>query len=331
MLGLGILPPKTYRLSAEVNGTPSGFAIENIDAAVGENKIDGRFSADLSGKPRLTGDLQATYLDLSRQLADEDSEPAPPPPTESPYVVPDDPLPLEWLETINANIDFKAERLILTSLDIHDFHIGLQIEDGALQIDPISLGELDGRVSGYLHMSPQDDLYELDTSVVVENIHVGFVDNSGSLRTALPAVNGSLELSGKGNSIHQIMSTANGRMFLTQGPGKTNNTFIARLFGDVLTEIINTINPLRTQSAHTMLECAFYIVEFDEGLATIEEITLQTEKVTLAAVGTINFPDESLRISVNNKPRKGFGVQCWWHRQFVFQHQGNDERTAAAD
>lgn len=307
MLGIGTFPPKTYRLSAEVNGTPTGFAIENIDAAVGENKIDARFTADLEGKPRVTGELQATYVDLASQLANAASEPGPP--SDSPYVVPDDPLPLEWLQSLDADIDVKAERLLLTNLDVHDFHIDLQVEDGTLRIDPISLGELNGMVSGYFHVTPLDDTYALDASVQIENIHFGFVDPAGgTVRSAMPALNGNINLTGTGNTVHEIMSNANGRIFLSQSSGRTSKTFMSQWFGDVFTEIINTINPLRTQNEYTTLDCAFYIVKIDDGLATIEEIVMQTEAITLAATGSVNFPDEILKISVNTKSRKGFGV-----------------------
>lgn len=304
--GIKAFPPKTFDIAYQINGIPTGFAIENIDATIGENAVTGRFTADLRDKPTVTGELSATYLDLSNQLAKSDdvAESAVP----GPYVFPDTPLPLDWLESFDASIDLRAGRLILTQLDVHDFHIGIDISDGGLKADPISLGESAGRIFGHIHVLPVEDRYELDTTINVDNIHVGVRESANSVGSGLPAVNGKIELRGSGNSPHELMAGSNGRIALSQSSGRTNSALISRLFGDLITQIIETLNPLSAKETYTILECAFYNVNIENGMATIENFVIQTEKVTMAAQGSVNFENEALRLSVNAKPRKGFGI-----------------------
>jgi len=304
IIGSDALPEKSFSFSGEINGIPSGFAIENIKANIGENNLSGGFTADLRDKPKVSGEISAEFLDISARLVKSESET----PTTGPYVIPDDPLPLDWLNAFDANIRIQFGRIILTQLDVHDFLIGIDIENGALKADPISFAERDGKVSGHLHISPSNDAYELDTSVNIENIHVGIKAHKGADNSTLPPMNGKIDLRGEGNTPHELMANSNGLISLTQGAGQTSNETLSRLFGDLVTEILEAINPFKSSDAYNTLNCAFYDVTINNGLATINEFIMQTDRVTLAAEGSINFANEALKMSVSAKPRKGIGI-----------------------
>jgi hypothetical protein len=47
-----------------------------------------------------------------------------------------------------------------------------------------------------------------------------------------------------------------------------------------------------------------------DGVATINPMLAQSEKITIVADGTVDFNDERLDISFNTKPRKGVGVSA---------------------
>ena len=225
----------------------------------------------------------------------------------NPLLISDRPLPLGWLDSFDADIDLRAGNLILTSVDMQDFHMALNISDGKLSADPISFNDLDGNVSGHFNIAPAEDQFDFDTAITVENIHFGKPASADTNRSTLPLLNGNVELRGSGNSPHQFLSAANGVVSLTQGAGHTNNLTVSRLFADLITEILHTLNPQREKDSYTVLECAFYDVRIVDGLASIDNFVMQTKGVTMAATGNVNFADERLKLSVSAKPRKGIG------------------------
>ena len=302
---VAFLAPKAFDISGEVNGTPTGYAIENIDATIGDNAVSGRITADLRGKPIVAGTISATYLDLARRSTKsaENSDAA----NSGPFLISDKPLRLGWLDSFDADIELQAGNLMLTSVDMRDVHIGLSISDGKLSADPISFNESDGSVSGHFNIAPAGGQFDLDTSIKIENIRFGRPDPANPERSTLPLLNGYIELRGSGNSAHQVLSTANGVVSLTRGAGYTKNLTVFRLFSDLFTEVLHTMNPQREKDSYTKLECAFYDANIVDGLAGIDNFVMQTDRVTMAATGSVNFADERLKITVSARPRKGIG------------------------
>jgi len=303
--GVAVLSPKTFDISGEVNGTPTGYAIENIDATIGDNAVSGRITADLRGKPAVAGTISATYLDLGSRYtkSGENSDAA----NASPFLISDKPLRLGWLDSFDADIELQAGNVILTSVDMRDVHIGLSITDGKLSADPISFNESGGSGSGHFNIALAEGQFDFDTSIEIENIHLGKPDSADPDRSALPLLNGNIELRGSGNSAHKLLSTANGVISLTQGAGYTNNLTVFRMFGDLFTEVMSAMNPERAKDSYRRLECAFYDVNIVDGLASIDNFVMQTDRLTMAAIGSVNFADERLKLSVSARPRKGIG------------------------
>ena len=312
IFSLSFMAEKSFSVAGEVNGAPRGFAVENIDAMIGDNEIVGGFTADLRNKPKIKGSISASYLDVAGRLAEMRStktEEEPVPDTAaSPYLVPDEPLPLEFLNAIDLDIDVKAQRLILSSADVRNFELGLAINDGSLIIEPISFTESQGAIVGHLHLNPADDNYRLDTRLDIENIHFGLLSKPGEDRQILPTLTGNIEIRGAGNTIHEIMAVSNGKLSLRQGAGKLGGGITSRFFGDLFSQILQALNPMAAKETHTNLECAFYDISVVNGLATIDRIAVQTDKVAMAASGSVNFQNEKLKLTLNAKPRKGFGI-----------------------
>ena len=305
---LDILPAKPFSISGELNGIPTGFAVEEFFATVGDNKIDGRFTADLRDKPEVIGFLSSSYLDLREKLLPADAEAADANGEKSEFLFSNEPLDLEWLRAANVDVTIKTERLMISQGDLQDFHVGLKLWDGALVIDPISFRESEGSVYGSVHLGPSNGSYALAVLLNAENAHLGLLASEDQDRATLPPFGGQLELTGVGNSLHELMTSSNGKLSFNQGAGRIQDLVTSRFFGDLFLQVIRTLNPLRTAEGHTTLECGIYGVDVKDGVATIENLAIQTDKITFVIKGTVNFGTEHLSLSVQAKPREGLGI-----------------------
>ncbi len=302
------LPAKPFSVSGEVNGIPTGFAIEKLIAKIGENNIDGRFTADFRGKPELTGFLSSSYVDLRTQGQASDAEGEAAVEEEPEFLFSREPLATEWMQTVNVDVTVKTDRLMLPQGDLQDFQIGLKLWDGALNIEPISFRESEGSVSGSIYLGPSGEGYDLAVVVNAENVHIGLLVTGNQDRETVPPVGGRIEFKGTGNSLHELMASLNGNVALRQDSGRIQDLANSKLFGDLALQIIRTLNPLSKSQEYTTLDCAIYDIDIKDGVATIENIALQTDRMAIVVRGGVNLGSEQLDLSVQATPREGLGI-----------------------
>lgn len=311
MLGNETLPDKTYSVSGKFHGTPSGFAVRNFLAQVGNNDLLGEFSADLRGKPQIVGSLVSTHLDIKdrTQIPDDNAPPMEVDLDESDaFVFPDERLEAGWLQAANLDIDLQIDELITNVMRVTDVRLGVQLQDGALSIDPIQLRDEFGGIAAEFELAPHSESYSLRALLNVDNLHAGLSTSQGQDRSTLPPISGQLELRGTGNSLRTIMASSNGSASFRQGSGKVKEMFGSAFFKDVLMQVLRTLNPMRRSRDFQILECGIYKISVEDGIATIENFVIQTDTMTTVARGTVNLGNERLDIAFRAKPREGIGI-----------------------
>ncbi|NIL94995.1 MAG: hypothetical protein GTO71_11320, partial [Woeseiaceae bacterium] len=183
----------------------------------------------------------------------------------------------------------------------------LKLANGRLDVDPLTFRENAGRFDAGLLFAPHESGYALDANLQVDNVRLGILGSAQQERDLLPPLNGVVRLSGSGASVHEIMAGAEGNISLRHGSGQIRD-FSGRLFGDLLLEVLRTLNPLRSGSDTRQLDCAIYEVAIEAGVAEIQELALQTNALTMIGSGRIDFDTEKLDINVRAKPREGIGL-----------------------
>lgn len=312
-IGTDIFVAKPFDIKGQFTGTPSGFAVRDFTATIGENYVNGIFEMDLKEKPRLTGSLTSPYLDLTERLqgaeeqadADAHAERSVP---DGELLFPDAPLDAGLLQVANIDVELRIDRLQTRSLSVTEFHVGVKLEDGDLQVDPISFGELDGSVAGSFRIWPSNGAYALDASMLMENMHLGLVASQEQERSTLPPVSGSMALQGSGNSLHELMASANGALSFRQASGRIVDMGADRIFGDMILRIIRTLNPLKKEQKYREFDCGIYDVDVVAGVATIKNFAVQTGTMTVVVAGDVRLDTEKINLAIRAKPREGLGI-----------------------
>lgn len=307
--GIRQLPQKSFQVSGEVNGIPEGFAIENLVAKVGDNDVVADFTTDLRDKPEITGKISSTYIDLdSPMLQSAEEEQDSKEDVDREFLFSNEPIDNQWLNAANIDIDLRTGRAILNRADVHDIHIHLRLWDGVLLIEPISFREFEGSVDSRFLLETEEDGYRLDWRFSAQNMHVGVPATPQHDRQSLPPVAANVAISGTGRSLHEILASSNGSIDIRRGSGQIRRLMTSQVFGDIVTEVLRTVNPLSKSRDYNNLECAVYRANIKNGLLTIDNIAAQTDRVTLIASGQLNFATEQLDVSLRTKTREGIGV-----------------------
>jgi uncharacterized protein involved in outer membrane biogenesis len=307
-----------FTLVTEFDGTETGFVTEEFSFGVGDSTLAGTMSAELSGdKPIIQAGLLSTLLDLRHaqqqlsearkveaEVASEASEAA----TGTRKVFSDEPLKLDWLDAADVDFDLKADKILMTSGEVSDFQLVLELRDGNLTIDPISFTQQRGIMSASLQLLPRDDRYDLTMSVDIDDVRPPFLAAEGQDPMTIPPVDIEFSLHGQGNSVAEIMGSSDGYLFMFQEKGQVAVLGLDFMFTDLVSGIVRTINPLVRRSTYTELDCIIFNIDIGSGVATIKNVAVQTDRLTVVGSGNINLATEKLSLSVRTKPREGIGV-----------------------
>ncbi|MDX2411011.1 MAG: AsmA family protein, partial [Woeseiaceae bacterium] len=313
-IGTDLFVAKAFNIGGQFTGTPSGFAVRDLAARIGDNDVSGVFEIDLKDKPRFVGTLSSAYLDMTERLQQSEEQSEEAPAEEAPGAVADEfifsnePLDAELLQAADIEIDINIDQLRARALAVSDFHVGIKLLDGELQLDPISFTETQGSVAGQVRIAPSADSYMLDATLAIKDMHFGLTSSPDQDRSTLPPIGGDFTLRGQGNSLHELMASSNGGLSMRQGSGQIVDKGEDRLFGDMFLTILRTLNPKREKQVYREIHCGIYDVAIADGVATLEKFAVQSKTMTVLVVGNVDFNTEKLKLAIRAKPREGLGV-----------------------
>ncbi len=269
-------------------------------------RLSGFASADLAGeKPAISASIDVAQLFFAA-IESEAADSAEPETGE--LLFPTTPLSYSWLGGFDLQAGLRIGEAILDGENVRDVDIATTIRSGELHVDPASLVLGDGTVSGNLHLVPSDAGYALEVSASVANLKLAQLAAEGQARETVPPLNVELALQGSGQSMHDIMASSNGKVTGRQGTGQLDRGGAGPLFSDMLTSIVRTLNPLAEERSYADIECGILDINIEDGVANVEELAMQSDRLTIVGSGKIDFSDESIDLNVNTKSREGLGL-----------------------
>ena len=91
----------------------------------------------------------------------------------------------------------------------------------------------------------------------------------------------------------------------------TNNRFIQALYGDLLQEILGTINPFRETDPYTDFECIVVPIQIDNGqLAGAPNTFISTNKIRIVTRSSVDLNTEKIRIGIRTTPRRALSISA---------------------
>jgi hypothetical protein len=253
------------------------------------------------GRPRLTGRLHIDELDWSKQHLPANTTTEPKNISKSKEaknnvkkdnIFPSDPLPLEDLRSVDAEIDVTVDSLKTHLLKFENLVARLDLDNGLLNIKPIKAmvgnGSFDGTIT-------------LDTGNSPPTLMVDAELVDGSFRDFGGKIHFLADLNGRGDSITGIMAGLNGQLEFNIRETTLKKSYMTE-FGKGL---FSSIDPLGSKKETTELICAIVLFDIKDGIADADKkIAAQMTDVTWFGSGKINLKTEEIEFGVNPIPRK---------------------------
>jgi uncharacterized protein involved in outer membrane biogenesis len=301
------------RLSAKVQPSAEAVEIKELVAQVGKSDLSGSASVDTSGeRPKAKAKLRSKLMDLT-ELAPAAKEADSKAGTEKAAdgrIFSGNPLPLDVLKKLDADIELAVTRLVTDKLSLDQVDLVAKLDNGNLMVKPaarIAGGTIGGTITIDSRTQPAKFTADVDGSKV----------SIGSLTKELRGYETSkgldsnlkMKLQGQGDSMRAIMGELDGDIRLDIGAGSLNNNVLDRVGADLLTQLISVAVPTDEKDKTTAFQCGVVRFAVNKGEAVADQtLVMETDKVLLTGGGLVDLKTEKLDLGAHLVPRKGIRI-----------------------
>lgn len=324
-LALPNTPP--FKLHAHIARNDMRIAVTDIKGQVGESDLQGQLNIDATRKrPSISGELVSEQLrmkDLAVPLGGkpkggdsldakaektgtvkqpEGAEKAPPADPNA-RLFPDAHLQVDRVRAMDADVRFRAKSIDAGSVPFKQVALHVKLDEGVLALDPIAFEMPQGHLSGSVKIDARKKVPSVHIDVRMKDIQLDQL--KGKSPDATAPLGGVMQaravIDGKGDSLHQVMSDANGMFTLILPNGEVRSAF-AELTG---INVAKGVGLLLTKSDdRAEIRCGVAQFSIKDGLMSAQNVTFDTQNVLIKGKGDINLGPEELNLEITGEPKK---------------------------
>ena len=221
-----------------------------------------------------------------------------------PRLLPDAPLRAEALAMFDARVNYTVQRIRADNLPISDVALKLDLDHGLMKLSPLTMDFAGGRLASDIIVDSRQKPVFTDYDIRLATTPIGRLLKGFGVAEAgtTGAMRARIKMSGRGDTVHDSLSTSNGRIaiVLPKGTFWTRNiqlaefdigTFVQKMFQDKLKKPV-------------VINCGLIGFTVRNGIAAADPILIDTEKNVMTATGGFSFKDESLDVHFRADAKK---------------------------
>lgn len=317
LIGLALPNTPPYQVRGRLEREGARFGMPALSGRVGDSDIAGAWSAarQRNGRLLFEGEFNSRDLDFDDVAAVLGAAPS----TDRGETVsaeqrqiaqnleaqgrllPDATLDISRVRNMDARVSFNAARVRSDTLPLRALSLELSLDQGLLQIEPMTLQLTRGRIGGAVSINAREDVPRVALDVRLADARV---ENLITLQSGQP-INGRLmgraQLRGAGASVRAAAANADGEISLVIPSGEVREAFaeltginIARGLGLLLTE----------NDSMTPIRCGVASFRVRNGVASAQSIVVDTENMLIRGGGSISLRDETIDLRIEGEPKE---------------------------
>jgi uncharacterized protein involved in outer membrane biogenesis len=300
--GIPLPPTPAYKLAGYLSHSGNIWTFKHFKGKVGNSDLTGNFSVDRGRIPQLiTANVKSLVLDMKDLAgiigADNANMPGD-------RMLPTAPFNLDKLRAADADVRFKGAKIITEKLPIEKMDAHLTVKDGALKLDPLNFGIAGGELVTVITMDGRKSHLVTHADITAKGLYLVQLFPTSKLNAySMGTLGGRAKLDATGDSISQMMGSANGEAALIMDGG-TISELLLRLSN---LDIANSILVLLGGDKQVPVRCMVANFKAVAGDFKVQDLVLDTTKVNITGDGNVNFTDESLHLILTSQA-KGFSL-----------------------
>ncbi len=292
----GTLNGRTASFSGFLQGDAHTFSISNLQMGYDDLSLTGKLNGTLPGAGlpiEIDGELVTDEISLDRLLDVKMGPEA----SMRDGLFSDAPLPFDLLDMLTGQVDVSIGRLTYHSFDLDDVHVGIALEDGALNA-PIFANYMGSRFEAQFTATSGS------RSGVAVTLNAPGLDIGQVLKeidaTDLVDVRGhvGLDLNARGRSISALMASLEGKIDIATGRGVIDSDVFELIAKDLLWALI----PKGGAADTAKLTCFVGELDFVAGVGDLTALALVTDRIRTSGTGAINLGTEQIDLTLYPRP-----------------------------
>ena len=255
--------------------------------------------------PPPADDTNAAASNASASQPHADSAPAD---AASEWVFVEEELPFERLRSLDLSAEVAADEVRSRDARAQNFKLALNGEGGTYDVRASFDVAEGGAAEGHFVFDAAGDTAEVTLELAANGLLLNIASGEVDDPSQIPPLGFLATVRSKGDSPRALASVANGRLILTQGAGRIDNTTVGLASGDILAQIFSALNPFAKDEQYSKWDCTVVALSVTDGIGELEPMLAQAEKLLIVGHGTVDLKTEKLDIEFNTKPRTGVGV-----------------------
>jgi uncharacterized protein involved in outer membrane biogenesis len=308
---IGVATPDTraYVLHANMTKTGDEYRFTRLHGRFGDSDLAGKLTV-VNAEPRLklTATLATRSLDIidiapfigynPDAVAAKGKAAVVRNVDGAPRLLPDAPLRVEALKNFDADLHYTVRTVRARNLPVSNVDLTLKLDNSLLKFTPLTFDMAGGHLWSDIAINARRPLVHTDYDIRLSPTPMGRllagygVDQSGTSGT----IKARVQLTGEGNTVHDSLSTSNGRIaiIIPAGTMWTRNiqlseldigVFVQKMFEKKLKEPV-------------AINCGLIAFTVRNGVAAADPILIDTKKNVITGRGGFNFKNESLDFAV---------------------------------
>ncbi|WP_183955973.1 AsmA family protein [Sphingobium fontiphilum] len=304
---LGIVTPDTraYHVTSALTKVGGEWRFTHIKGRFGDSDIAGRMTVSLpDNRPLLKANLSTQRLDIldagpfigydPERLEAQGAAGAITTVGGQKRLLPDAPLRIEAIRNFDADVRYTVKSVRADNVPVSNIALALKLDHSLLTLSPLTFDMAGGHISSDIaidaRVKPVDTRYDIRLSPTpMGRLLAGWgVEESGTTGT----IKARVQMTGIGNSVHDSLAAANGRIavILPAGSMWARNiqlseldvgTFISKMFSGKLKKPVQ-------------INCGLIAFTVRNGVAAADPILIDTQKNVMLGRGSFSFRDESI-------------------------------------
>ncbi len=310
LAGSPVPPIGPLDLSGSIQGDQGKpISLDPFTATIGGSDVSGTATIDATGSvPDIKAKLSSTRFDLKdvtpESKAGSGSSTASSGSGSSGgtasdgRLIPNDPLPLDVMKSLNADISYTAGTFVATVAEMTDLEIKIALNNGALTISPFKAGIGEGSFNGTISLDGSQTNAPL--SVLIEGKQMGLdslLAGAGMRDKIIGPVDVAIDLKGVGATPRALAGSLNGSTQVSMYDSRIQKKAFEEAMGETLASL------LASEGGWIVVDCAVFDYDIADGLMNTKAGYTASGPITVATEGTISLKTEQLDLKA--KPAGG--------------------------
>ena len=311
-LGAAVPDTRAYRFTSNLTKRADAWKFTRLTGFFGKSDLSGILTVSLpKQRLRLDADLTTRSLDIvdaAPFIGYNPDAAAAGRVTRvvgaTPRLLPDAPLRIESIRRFDAAVKYRVTFLRAKSVPISNIALALGLDHSVLTLSPLTFDMAGGHLSSDIAINARVAPVHTDYDIRLSPTPMGRllarfgVEESGTTGT----LSARIKMAGNGDSLHDSLSTANGRIavVIPKGSFWTRNIQLAEIdIGTYVTKLIGGKLKKPVQ-----INCGLVAFTVRNGIAAADPILIDTQKNVMLGRGGFSFRNESLDLAFRADGKK---------------------------